>query len=693
MIPTPRPRRQRFAALPCHPLLAALPFILCAAWTLFVGNGDVWNRQMGQWPAGLKAWTGSLAIDFIILAIPAAAAAFLLRKRGMSAFLAVLLAAGQLAALRAAWPSIAGVFPHGIDHPGFMFRVREFGAIFPAALGSYNPWWNAGTEHFVGVTSGAQNFALINLPLFAFADIAGWYGPALFFWLAVGFPWLGVFSLRLAGARWEGAIAGGMLLCSATRAMFLFFWQSGNVGAMVSAMLALPVVALGWRLAVLRRGGVRTALALGISAWLACIWSPCVFVCAGVALGWLLNIRSQTRRSTALLFAAGALALLLLAPWLLATFFPCRGIIDHVGAGTARETQWQMAYAGLGQLVRRIEEWHPLVIFAGLFSAFFCFRGRQRRFLLAFIIPLMIAVLSIGWKRQSQFDRMAIPLAMACVLPAAIQIGRLLAPGRARRLPPIVRATAQGAALALLATGLRVTAAHCGNSAGFKLWPVQDGVFEFTDIIRREVPAGARLAFFGATDFRYEWGKPAYLPILAGREMMSDDYYGYPKELIQRDYPPKPYRESIEGVIAFSQAYGITHWSVAEENWRKFCNSEPGRFRRIHSQRMQGSTIDVFEILGMAAPTRFLVGAGRVEARENTIDIHPADPGGAPVVIRYNWRDGLICRTPGATIAPHPVDGNLVFIAITPNGCEKIQIGYRPLWQPLKPNFDGTFHH
>ena len=43
-------------------------------------------------------------------------------------------------------------------------------------------------------------------------------------------------------------------MCGASREVFLWMWHFGTVGAMTSAMMALPVVALGYRLAVLRRG-------------------------------------------------------------------------------------------------------------------------------------------------------------------------------------------------------------------------------------------------------------------------------------------------------------------------------------------------------------------------------------------------------------------------------------------------------
>ena len=221
-----------------HP---AMPPVLGTVWMLWTGGGKEWNNQMGQWTAGLAPWTGSVALDFVLIAAAASLLAVLLRnlsEKRRAALLALMLIGGQIAALFAARDIIFDTFPHGIDHPAFMFRVREFGEIFPFALGSYNPWWNAGVEHFIGVTSGAQNFGIINLPLLKLFEIESFYGEAIFFWMMIGIPWIGVLSLRAAGVRPTGAVAGGMMLCAAARAMYLFFWQSGNIGGMVSSMLS-----------------------------------------------------------------------------------------------------------------------------------------------------------------------------------------------------------------------------------------------------------------------------------------------------------------------------------------------------------------------------------------------------------------------------------------------------------------------
>jgi hypothetical protein len=215
-----------------------------------------------------------------------------------------LLAGSQLAYARAAWSVLGGQIPWGFDHPSFMFRLHEFGEAFPFAIGGYNPWWNAGTEHFVGVTSGAHGFGVLVWPLLKFWDPHVFHGAALVFWFVFAFPWIGVAAVRAAGANRSGALCAGLLLGGVSRVAFIWMWHFGTVGAMTSAMLALPVAALGYRLAVLRRGGWGTALALALAAWLMCLWTPGVFMAAGLALGWLWNWREWTWAANRRLVAA-----------------------------------------------------------------------------------------------------------------------------------------------------------------------------------------------------------------------------------------------------------------------------------------------------------------------------------------------------------------------------------------------------
>lgn len=519
-------------------------------------------------------------------------------------------------------------------------------------------------------------------------------GRALAFWLIVGFPWLGVLAVRAAGVRWTGALCAGLLMCAVSRAQFLFFWQSGNVGAMTSAMLTLPVVALGYRLIVLRRGGWGMVVALGVAAWLVCLWTPGVLVCAGLVPGWIAMRRRWTIRSNRLLVAAGLLALVLALPWFWITLFPSRGIVNYVATGVTG-SRWLMLQAGVRQLLLRLQEWHPLLLVLGAGGAVVVAPRSVRRWTLPLLLILAAIICGTGWWSQSQLDRMALPMAVAAVFPTTVLCGRLFARGSMgrSRIAGLLHALAQGVVLALLMMGLRVAQMHYACRGGFKLWPAPDTIYDFADWIRREVPPEGRLAFAGTTDWKYEWGKPTYLPILSGREMMADDYYSYPRGLIERNYPPKAYRVSLDSWLAFTRAYGITHWAAADPRHKGFLAGHPEWFELVRRMSMQSSRIEIYRVLGLPPPTRFLEGTGSVTARENALVVRPEPADTERVVIRYQWRDGLVCRTPGATIEPFNVDGHLQFIAVRPGGNPVVRIGYRPRFAPLKPNFDGTFHH
>ena len=59
----------------------------------------------------------------------------------------------QVACFHGLLSTTGGEALYRTDHPSFMFRLFEFTRTFPQLV-NYNPYWNGGTEHFVGVTSG-----------------------------------------------------------------------------------------------------------------------------------------------------------------------------------------------------------------------------------------------------------------------------------------------------------------------------------------------------------------------------------------------------------------------------------------------------------------------------------------------------------------------------------------------------------
>ena len=679
-------------------LLPALAGIL-AVYVLWMGETLAWHQQHGAYWFFLAPWWTATSLKFLALA---AGVAVVCRcagdercRRGWPWALGALLLIGQLACARAAWSVVGGQVPWGFDHPSFMFRLKEFGALFPSALGGYNPWWNAGTEHFVGVTSGAHGYGLLLLPLLKFWEPHVFYGAAFVFWFVFGFPWLAVASARAAGLGRAGALCAGILACGASRGVFLWAWHFGTVGAMTSALMALPTAALGYRLAVRGRGGAGTALALGLCAWLTCLWTPGVFICAGLALGWLWNFRAWTWRANRWLFAAGALALALLAPWFWTTWFPCRNVVDYVGMELERPAWTAMLAGGATRLVRSVEEIHPVVAILGLLGAVVAAPPDLRRW----ILPALLLLAGIaGWSRElkplSQLDRMAIPLALVAALPAAALCDRLFGadvpPGRGRRW---TWAIAQGLVLATLLLGFRSVRMHYANLKPGALRTLPESMRGLTDWIRGHVPEDGRLGFAGRAVHFYGGGNIAYLPVLTHREMMADDYYGFPRGTIEYNYPPNFYRRSLDGFLFFSRAYGITHWIATAAEPFEFMESHPDHFEPVHALPVLGRDVRIYRLTDPGPGTRFYEGAGRVAARENRLEVFPADPAAERVVLRYNWRAGLVCRTPGAAIEPFAVDGNLRFIAVKPGGNARVEIGYRPHAAPVQPNFDGHFHH
>ena len=282
----------RFRLFLCPLLLAAL---------LATGLSHQWNALAGRgmWAAGVRPVTGGAALDFGLLALLLAAAAGFggdRFRRILPALMAAALALSQIAFAALAWPVLAAPMPWGVDHASFLYRLHEVRATFPA-LGGWSPWWNAGAEHWFGVTSGIHGWAALVSPLLVFLEPHVFEAPAIFFWLFVGFPWLAALALRGCGARWTAALAGAMVATACDRATFLFAWQYGIVGGMTTCGLTLPLMALAYRVIVLRRGGVRSAIALGLLAWLSCLWTPGVFTCLGLAFSALLSLHpSEARR-------------------------------------------------------------------------------------------------------------------------------------------------------------------------------------------------------------------------------------------------------------------------------------------------------------------------------------------------------------------------------------------------------------
>ena len=211
--------------------------------------------------------------------------------------------------------------------------------------------------------------------------------------------------------------------------------------------------------------------------------------------------------------------------------------------------------------------------------------------------------------------------------------------------------------------------------------------------VRENVPEEGRLGFAGKAVHAYGGGNIAYLPVLTGREMMADDYYGFPRGTIEYDYPPRALREKgWEGWREWSELYGITHWAASkgpcqERMRRSGFFEEAGRFT------MGDYDVVAFRTKGVESPRRLIGAKGTVRAEENRIVVEFAGEAPEECRVRYNWRKGLACRTEGAEIFPAEMSEQVRFIGIRPGGARRVEIGYRPHAAPVEPNFDGRFHH
>ena len=682
------------------------PAILSAM--LLCGLQHRWTPQFGMWATGVHPLSGIwIGLDFLVLA---AALVPLFRpgasprlRRALPCLMAAALFLAQATFAALAWKDYAWQIPWSSDQPSFLFRLHEVRATFPR-LGGYNPWWNGGREHFISVTSGTHGYAVLVAPLLALHEPHVFHAPVLFFWIWIGFPWLGALAVRRAGARWTAALAAAMLLEAYCRSQFLFGWRYGILGGLVTAGLATPLAALGYRLAVQRRGGAESAILVGILAWLSCLWTPGFATCGGLVLGALANADRWTRRSFAHMAIAAATALALLAPWAWVTLGPAHGIVDFASGAQGALPWFRTFRHGLLLVVYRLLEWHPVLVAFGLVGLAGAGPRRIRRWTMPTLLVLFGILVYSKWNVRSQLYRVIFQGAAFAVFPAAVLCGRLLSRRPAPGTPPPrtwLLAAAQAATLAALLLGLRVSGIHAMNiGAGLPYHAAEPNLLRFVERLRAVVPEDGRIAFAGETENHIGGGTVAYLPILTGREMMADDYYTFPAGLIKRNYPPHPYRDSLGAFLDFSRLYGITHWAVCDSNPRKLgfflgtpgCGGRPGAFDEAGTFRLRGGTVRLFAIHGAVAG-RFLLGSGRVEARENRLVIRPDDPAADRLVVRYNWRDGLRCLTPGASIEPYAADENLRFIAVRPGGAREVVVGYRAAFRPLQPNFDGTYHH
>ena len=656
---------------------AALP-VLLAALALFLVSGATahpWAYFMKWAPAGWLPFLHGLSnLDRVAL-IAVALTPLMFRPRRLDRWLAALLVIAQVLAVVALFETTRGLPLYRDDHPSFMFRLHEFAHTFPRRI-DYNPCWNAGVVNWTSTSSGTTGPGLLFLPLWRWLPVHLIYTP-LFAVLFIGMmPWLAAAAVRAVRASWSAAAVAGLLALCASRYVFLWLLHFGTIGSCFAISFYPLFAALTYRILVLRLDGWKTLLAWIVSAFFLVQWPPGAIMAAFLAPGALLTIRRWRWPSIGRLAIAAAILALLLLPSVLLTFTHGKDLLDFVGKDAVGADSARAALPPFGEwrkflfdtLGKRLVEANPLVVFFGVAGAFALPWKHLRRW---FAPPLLLLFLLASWgplvARRMQLERMALPAIQLAVVPTAIWIAAALRGGR-----PIL-AVARALVLSLLVMGVANTRQlyRAKGYAPFTAMPTQ--VSALADWARANVPPDARMMFLGKNVHSYGTGHIAYMPVLAGRDMMASDYYGFPPGMIDEKYPPKPYRrKGAEGIHHFARLHRVTHVVACREGYiEEFrLREKPSLFREC--RELNGESLFIFEVLD-PAESMFYKGTGSVRATFNRIDVDGLE-GQDEVVIRYNWDDRLRAPSP-AEIFPVDIENGIRFIGIRPNGARRVAIG------------------
>jgi len=339
-------------------------------------------------------------------------------------------------------------------------------------------------------------------------------------------------------------------------------------------------------------------------------------------------------------------------------------------AGIQSETPelWPSLCKGGRILLSHMTQAHPLVVFLGLGGVCFLnIPGRWRFFVVMVLLLMIPAGWGEVWKPQYQLVRTGIPLMFLCILPTALWIDRLTSRPRSGQ-------AATALIGAFLIAGTLSARSYYANQTPVHFSGMPDSVQAFTTFIAEQTQPEDRILFAGPMVHGVGGGHVAYLPVLTDREMLSCDYYAFSPKLVEYEYPPRAWRKRDGGVEAFLDLYNVSHVVTYHKRWITYFNERSDIYTREFTfGKREKSVYRVHRPSSL-----FLEGDGRIEAGVNQITVYPKKPG-ADLVIKYNWVDDLQIEPP-AEMMPYPVDEELSFIRIAPNGLQKVQIFHKGVW-------------
>lgn len=601
----------------------------------------------------------------------------------------------QLVSITLLLVNTQGVAIYHDDHPSFMFRIKEFTETYPV-MTDFNPWWNAGVVNSVLASSGTGAVSLPFFFLWKAFPVHLLYTPIFGLIFIIIVPYLYIIGLRAVRASWTVAAAGGILGFGTSRIFFLWAIYFGTIGASFS-MSFLPLFALlSYRICVMRKTDIPTLAGFAVTMFFLAQWPPCLIMIAFFVLGWLWNIR-RFRISTHLkLLATLAITVLALIPNINA-ILSNRELLAFVDSVSKNESghiaipqAWHFFHALSKKLCNDLPKMNPLVLFFGLAGIFVMPQKRLRHWVMPAILCLfLLSAWGPFFAKHMQLERMALPAALLCTIPAAIFTGHIT------NSKSKCTVFAKTATLWLLVFGLASTVAvYAGMPIhavyGTRNTPytiIHPGLIDFAETVSREVPPDGRLLFFERARQNYGGGHIAYLPLLTGREMMASDYYDFPSGMVDYHMPPSDttrqdrshWRKIPADLAQYMRLHGATHITTHGGINESFIRGS-GLFTEIpftkheisrhNNDYLSEDDADIDNCLAKvclfklndSVSGRFYEGNGVVSAKFGSLTV--TLNGNTNAVLRYIWNPNL-GTVDNAKIYPVEVVPGIKFIGIS----------------------------
>lgn len=567
--------------------------------------------------------------------------------------------------------------PYSDDHPSFLFRIAEFFGSFPWRE-NFVPYWNSGVVNSVITSSGTSGVAILGAPLFLVMEPHEAM-PYVFVFIFIFFiPWMTAWGVRATGMSPTAALVGGILSYCANRFYFKWLLHLGTVGAMLSGAMLPAAFAFLYAAILQPKAKFSTYAGLAISVFFMIQWPPMMFLGVPMGLIVLFTMRRWWLSRRRIPFIATCLVVVILILPTIAGSILGKSVMSFVLSSDPAVDKgfgsiWKNIVLVAHELVL---DNNPVLVFAG-FGGLLVMPARRMRNALVLALLFVIAVTVLGpvYLPKMQLARMSMEASALMVIPAACIAG-----GALGRYSPRASAV-QSVFLAMLVCSLVNVPKFYGGLDEVGYYGVRPIVTELTSWIEENLPENGRLAFAGPSVHAYGRGHTAYLPMLAHREMMGCDYYGFPAKMVEYDYPPRASRTKPGGMHRYMALRGATHVVAYEKRYIVYFRSEPSLFREIATLRdpaeIKNSVYVFFEIIG--AEGRFLEGSGKISATFNEIKVEFDDPVPSRAVIRYNWNDRFEVDPP-TKIFPVDTGEDAVFIGIEPNGEQEVIIRYRSVF-------------